>query len=103
LARKKKENPAVAERFEIYIAGLELANGFSELTDVGEQRQRFEQELKCMETQGRSAGRMPEKFLQTLPHMPEAAGIALGLDRLAMVLFNAGKIDDVVTFVPEEL
>jgi lysyl-tRNA synthetase class 2 len=103
LARKKKENPAVAERFEIYIAGLELANGFSELTDADEQRQRFEQELKGMESHGRSAGKMPEKFLQALPDMPEAAGIALGLDRLAMVLFNAETIDDVVTFIPEDL
>lgn len=103
LARKKKENPAVAERFEIYIAGLELANGFSELTDAHEQRQRFEQELKGIKNQGRPVGRMPEKFLQALPDMPEAAGIALGLDRLAMVLFNAETIDNVVTFVPEEL
>jgi len=103
LARKKKENPAVAERFEIYIAGLELANGFSELTDAYEQRQRFEQELKGIKNQGRPVGRMPEKFLQALPDMPEAAGIALGLDRLAMVLFNAETIDNVVTFVPEDL
>ena len=103
LARKKKENPAVAERFEIYIAGLELANGFSELTDAYEQRQRFEQELKGIKNQGRSVARMPEKFLQALPDIPEAAGIALGVDRLAMVLFNAETIDDIVTFVPEDL
>jgi lysyl-tRNA synthetase class 2 len=102
LARKKKENPAVAERFEIYIAGLELANGFSELTDAHEQRQRFEQELKGIKKQGRPVGRMPEKFLRALPDMPETAGIALGLDRLAMVLFNAETIDNVVTFVPED-
>ena len=103
MARKKKENPAVAERFEIYIAGLELANGFSELTDAHEQRQRFEQELKGIKNQGRPVGRMPEKFLQALPDMPEATGIALGLDRLAMILFNAETIDNVVTFVPEDL
>ncbi len=103
LARNRKENPSVAERFEIYIAGLELANGFSELTDVDEQRQRFEQEQNCMVTQGRSPGRMPEKFLGSLANLPEAAGIALGLDRLAMVLFNAETIDEVVTFIPEEL
>jgi lysyl-tRNA synthetase class 2 len=93
----------VAERFEIYIAGLELANGFSELTDAHEQRQRFEQELKGIKNQGRPVGRMPGKFLQALPDMPEAAGIALGLDRLAMILFNAETIDNVVTFVPEDL
>ncbi len=103
LARKKKENPAVAERFEIYIAGLELANGFSELTDAQEQLHRFEQELKSIENQGRPAGKMPEKFLKTLAHMPETAGIALGVDRLAMILFNADRIDEVVTFIPEDL
>jgi len=103
LARKKKENPAVAERFEIYIAGVEIANGFSELTDADEQRQRFNQELKRIENQGRSVGGMPEKFLESLSNMPEAAGIALGVDRLAMVLWGAETIDDVVTFVPEDL
>ena len=103
LARKNKENPAVAERFEIYIAGVELANGFSELTDAHEQRQRFEQELKQINKLGRSTGRMPEKLLSSLSDMPETAGIALGLDRLAMVLFNAETIDNVVTFVPEDL
>jgi lysyl-tRNA synthetase class 2 len=103
LARKKKEDSAVAERFEIYIAGVEIANGFSELTDANEQRQRFEQELKRIENQGQPGRRMPEKFLETLPNMPETAGIALGVDRLAMVLWGAETIDDVVTFVPEEL
>ncbi|MDX2434886.1 MAG: EF-P lysine aminoacylase GenX, partial [Desulfobacterales bacterium] len=103
LARKKKENPAVAERFEIYIGGLELANGFSELTDADEQRQRFEQDLILIKKQGRPVESMPEKFLQALQDMPEAAGIALGLDRLAMVLLNAETIDQVVTFVPEDL
>jgi elongation factor P--(R)-beta-lysine ligase len=103
LARKKKENKALAERFEIYIAGLELANGFSELTDVDEQRRRFELELKSMETQGRPGGRIPEKFLESLANLPETAGIALGLDRLAMILFDASTISAVATFIPEEL
>ena len=103
LARKKKEDSTVAERFEIYIAGVEIANGFSELIDANEQRQRFEQELKRIENQGQPVGRMPEKFLEALPNMPEAAGIALGVDRLAMVLWGAETIDDVVTFVPEDL
>ena len=103
LARKKEDNPSVAERFEIYIAGVELANGFSELTDADEQRQRFEQDLKQIKRQGRPGGKMPERFLEALPNLPETAGIALGLDRLAMVLFNAESIDQVVTFVPEDL
>jgi lysyl-tRNA synthetase class 2 len=103
LARKKQEDPSVAERFEIYIAGVELANGFSELTDAYEQRQRFEQDIKHIKSQGRPAGKMPEKFLESLQDMPETAGIALGLDRLAMVLFDAKTIDQVVAFVPEDL
>ncbi|MFC1844511.1 EF-P lysine aminoacylase EpmA [Thermodesulfobacteriota bacterium] len=103
LAKAKSNDPALSERFELYIAGIELANGFSELTDAAEQRQRFAKELENIKKQGRSSGVMPEKFLKALPDMPEAAGIALGLDRLAMVLFNAERIDDVVTFVPEDL
>jgi lysyl-tRNA synthetase class 2 len=103
LARKKKEDPSIAERFEIYIAGVELANGFSELIDAEEQRQRFELEIMNIAAQGRQAPRLPEKFLQALATMPEAAGIALGVDRLAMILFDAGKIDHVVPFVPEDL
>jgi lysyl-tRNA synthetase class 2 len=103
LARAKSDDPALSERFELYIAGVELANGFSELTDATEQRQRFALEFENIEKQGRTASMMPEKFLKALPDMPEAAGIALGLDRLAMVLFNADRIDDVVTFVPEDL
>lgn len=103
LARKKKDDPSIAERFEIYMAGVELANGFSELTDAEEQRQRFEQEQKSIAAQGRKNRRLPEKFLQALAAMPEAAGIALGVDRLAMVLFDAGKIDQVVPFAPEDL
>ena len=103
LARKKKDDPAVAERFELYIAGVELTNGFSELTDAYEQRLRFEQDLKHIRRQGRPVGLMPEKFLEVLHNMPETAGIALGVDRLAMVLFNKGTIDQVVSFVPEEL
>jgi len=103
LARKKKDDPGVAERFEIYIAGMELANGFSELTDAEEQRQRFELERENIAAQGRRPPRLPEKFLQALAAMPEAAGIALGVDRLAMVLSDTGTIDQVVPFVPEDL
>jgi lysyl-tRNA synthetase class 2 len=103
LARKKKSDPSVAERFELYIGSIELANGFSELTDQGEQRQRFEKELQLIKKHGRPSTGLPEKFLSSLPQMPKAAGIALGLDRLAMVLWNKSTIDEVVPFVPEEL
>jgi lysyl-tRNA synthetase class 2 len=103
LARSKRENPSLAERFEIYIAGLELANGFSELTDRQEQQERFETELQYIRKQGRTGAELPRKFLFALANMPEAAGIALGVDRLAMVLLDADTIDQVVSFIPEDL
>ncbi len=103
LARVKGADPAVAERFELYMGGLELANAFSELTDEGEQRARFEEELKMRRASGRAVYPIPEKFLEAMPAMPESAGIALGIDRLAMIFADKGSIDDVVTFTAEEL
>ena len=103
LARRKKENVSLAERFELYIAGLELANGFSELTDPREQRLRFAQEQSHIKSLGRNSGKIPEKFLAALNAMPETAGIALGVDRLLMILSNSELIDQVVTFIPEDL
>jgi lysyl-tRNA synthetase class 2 len=103
LDRHKRDDPSLAERFEIYIAGLELANGFSELTDQQEQKKRFESELQLLEKQGRRPTELPRKFLSSLSRMPETAGIAFGIDRLAMVLLNAETIDQVVSFIPEDL
>ncbi len=103
LSRLKPGNRALAERFELYAFGLELANGFSELTDAGEQRRRFEKERISRQILGNDIYPMPEKFLQILDHMPQASGIALGLDRLAMLYTDSTKIDDVVAFTPEEL
>jgi lysyl-tRNA synthetase class 2 len=103
LARCKKDNHSLAERFEIYIAGLELANGFSELTDQSEQQKRFETELQLIREQGRTIVELPRKFLASLPKIPDTAGIAVGVDRLAMVLFDAETIDQVVSFIPEDL
>ena len=103
LARLKPDNRALAERFEIYIAGLELANGFSELNDPVEQRARFERELQIRDVEGKETCPMPERFLRSLEHMPDAAGIALGVDRLAMLFSGALKIDEVVPFTPEEV
>lgn len=103
LARLKKDEPTVAERFELYIDGIELANGFSELVDPVEQRQRFEKDRELIVAAGRDPGPMPDKFLLDLERMPEAAGIALGIDRLVMVLASADSIDEVVGFIPEEL
>lgn len=103
LARIKKTDPQVAERFELYMGGLELANAFSELTDAAEQRARFEEEMKNRRASGRAAYSMPEKFLAALPAMPESSGIALGIDRLAMIFADRPSIDDVVAFTTEDL
>ena len=103
LARLKQEDPTVAERFELYIGGLELANGFSELIDSEEQKWRFHVENENRRSNGKPIYSMPEKFLAELGDMPPSAGIALGVDRLVMVLFDAKAIDEVVAFTPEEL
>ena len=103
LARLKPENPSIAERFELYISGLELCNAFSELTDPLEQRARFENEQKNRSKFGLQAYPLPEKFLDSLQFMPEGSGIALGIDRLVMLFANTANIDDVVAFTSEEL
>ena len=103
LARLRADDPSVAERVELYIAGVELANGFSELNDVAEQRARFVAE----EAHRRALGKQPypaaERFLEELADMPPAAGMALGVDRLVMLLVGATEIDEVLAFPPEEL
>ena len=83
--------------------GVEIANAFSELTDAGEQRARFIEESEHRRSNGKTTYPLPEKFLHDLRSMPEAAGIALGVDRLIMVLLGKDTIDDVVAFTPEEL
>ncbi|MDI6763759.1 MAG: EF-P lysine aminoacylase EpmA [Thermodesulfobacteriota bacterium] len=103
LARLKKEDPAVAERFELYLGGLEIANAFSELIDMEEQRKVFQVEAEVRRSLEKSIYPMPEKFLGELENLSPSAGIALGVDRLVMVLLNARTIDEVVAFSPEEL
>jgi len=95
LARPSAD-PRVAERFELYACGVELANGFGELTDAPEQRRRLEQEMA--EKQSRYGERYPldEDFLAALAQMPQACGIALGLDRLVMLAAGASRIDQVL-------
>lgn len=103
LARHKTGHPDVAERFELYIGGLELANAFSELVDPEEQRSRFIKENDCRRRAAKPVYSLPERFLNDLSVMPPSAGIALGMDRLVMLLVAAERIDDVVAFTPEEL
>jgi len=95
LARLKADDPTVAERFELYACGVELANGFAELTDPAEQRRRFAAD---MDEKARIYGErypLDEDFLAALAHMPPASGVAFGLDRLVMLLTGARTIDDV--------
>lgn len=102
LARRKDRAPQLVERFELYINGIELANGFSELTDSQEQRQRFAQELELMAAERRRRSLMPERFLQELAGLDRAAGIALGVDRLLMLLMGKNSIGEVVSFAPAD-
>ncbi len=96
LARPTGDDPRTAERFELYACGVELANGFGELTDAAEQRRRFGLEMD--EKQRVYGDRYPldEDFLAALDEMPEASGIALGFDRLVMLATGAPRIDDVI-------
>ncbi len=103
LSRLKPDNTALAERFELYIGGVELCNAFTELTDPVEQKKRFEAEQQYRASLGKPVTPMPEKFLNALLSMPPAAGNALGLDRLVMIFTDTAAIDDVIAFTPEEL
>ncbi|MBM4331493.1 MAG: EF-P lysine aminoacylase GenX [Deltaproteobacteria bacterium] len=98
LARLKPDNPLWAERFELYIAGLELANAFSELNDAVEQRRRFAEEQRLRASLGKPVYPIDEELLQALSQMPPSAGIALGVDRLVMVFCDASSIQEVLAF-----
>ena len=93
LSRKKADNPEIAERFELYICGVELANAFSELTDAAEQRARFETDMAEKEQLYGARFPIDEDFLAALEHgLPESGGIALGLDRLVMLAIGLDRI-----------
>ena len=99
LARLKPCDPAVAERWEVYAGGLELANAFSELTDAGEQRRRFERWGAERRAQGSPEYPLDESFLAALAAgLPPAGGVALGVDRLVMVLAGLATLDEVLPF-----
>ena len=103
LAKLKSKDPRYAERFELYIGGVEICNAFSELTDPNEQRARFEHERDLRRMAGKPVYPIPERFLGALEDLPAAAGNALGLDRLVMLFADAKQIDDVVAFTPEAI
>ncbi|HZY05594.1 MAG TPA: EF-P lysine aminoacylase EpmA [Anaeromyxobacteraceae bacterium] len=91
-----------AERFELYLGGLELANGFSELNDAAEQRRRLLAEREERRRLGRPVTPVDEAFLEALPRLPDAGGVAVGFDRLLMLLVGAASIDEVLLFPAQE-
>jgi lysyl-tRNA synthetase class 2 len=104
LARKKPDDPRVAERFELYVAGVELCNGFGELTDANEQRARFVRDQEERARRGKPVYPIDERFLEALARgMPESGGNAIGLDRLVAIACGTTEIADVMAFTAGEL
>lgn len=103
LARRKPGDPELAERFELYVAGVELCNGFGELVDPVEQRARLEQDQAARRAQGLPVYPIDERFLEALARVPPSGGNALGLDRLVALTCGTTSIADVVAFVADEL
>jgi lysyl-tRNA synthetase class 2 len=102
LARLKPGNILAAERAEVFIGGLELANAYSELTDSDEQEQRFREAIELIKKERSQTMPMPEKFLKALPNLPRCGGVALGVDRLVMLCCDTDSIDDVIAFTEDE-
>jgi lysyl-tRNA synthetase class 2 len=101
LAKINARDPRAAERAEIFLGGLELANAYSELNDPAEQKRRFEEEAeRIRKTGGRAT--VSRVFLEAIERLPECAGIALGMDRLAMLFCGADSIDEVMAFPADE-
>ena len=104
LARVKPDDARYAERFELYIAGIELGNAFSELVDAGEQRRRLESEREERRETGRTLYDLDDDFIDALAAgIPPSAGIAVGVDRLIMLLANVASIRDVLWFPADEI
>jgi lysyl-tRNA synthetase, class II len=99
LSKKNTENPAMVDRFELFIAGMEIANAFSELNDPADQRDRFEQQLQMRQGGNEEAHRMDEDYIRALSYgMPPTAGEGIGIDRLTMLLTDSKSIRDVILF-----
>jgi lysyl-tRNA synthetase class 2 len=99
LSKASPANPQIAERFELFIAGMECANGFSELNDPQEQYERFVDQMKAREGGDVEAMVLDEDYIRALSYgMPPAAGIGIGIDRLVMLLTNRHSIRDVILF-----
>jgi lysyl-tRNA synthetase class 2 len=103
LARKRPGDPRVAERFELYVGGIELCNGFGELTDPVEQRARLERDRAERMARGLPVYPIDERFVEALKNMPPSGGNALGIDRLAALVCGGTEIRRVMAFTVEEL
>jgi lysyl-tRNA synthetase class 2 len=103
LARRRPDDPRVAERFELYVAGIELCNGFGELTDPVEQRARLERDRAERTTRGLAVYPIDERLLDALTRMPPSGGNALGLDRLVALVCGTTEIRRVMAFAVDEL
>lgn len=104
LARRKPADPRLAERFELYVAGVELCNGFGELTDAVEQRARFERDQALRAARGKPVYPIDDRFLDALAvGMPDCAGNAIGFDRLVALACGSRAIADVIAFTDAEL
>lgn len=98
LAKIRPDDPPVAERFELYVGAIELANGYHELNDAVEQRRRFANDLQRRRQQDGYTPAMDENLLAALPHMPDCAGVAMGVDRLMMALQRTESLAETVAF-----
>ncbi|HEY5653723.1 MAG TPA: EF-P lysine aminoacylase EpmA [Pontiella sp.] len=98
LSRRNPDNPLLAERWELYIHGVELANAYSELTDPDEQRCRFEECAQQRRSMEKPVYEIDDDFIQALEMMPPSGGVALGVDRLLMLLAGAESLDAVLPF-----
>lgn len=98
LARIRRGDPPLAERFELYAGGMELANGYHELNDAREQRRRFESDLDRRKRRGQIQPALDERLLSALPALPDCAGVAMGIDRLLMALQGTPVLADTVAF-----
>jgi elongation factor P--(R)-beta-lysine ligase len=103
LARRKPEDARLAERFELYVGGVELCNGFGELVDPLEQRARLESDQSARRERGLPVYPIDERFLEALVRVPPSAGNALGLDRLVALACGTTEIGDVLAFTADEL
>ena len=99
LSRRNNENPEITDRFELFIGGKEIANGFCELNDPDDQADRFRERVKAKDTGDKEAMSFDEDYITALEHgMPPAVGVGIGIDRLVMMITNQTSIRDVILF-----